>query len=101
MTQAAPGIHELFMQRMEIVQEIARLNARQLYDRQVFCGCELDVMRCEREAAQADAASSADEALAAARERLDEALAALLACDEALAVWHERLAELDRKLAGA
>jgi hypothetical protein len=101
MTNAAAGVHELFMQRMQIVQEIARLNARQLYDRQVFGGCELDVMRCERDTAQAGVAASADEALTAARQRLNEALAALLACDEALAVWHERLADLDRKIAEA
>lgn len=97
MTDAAPAIHELFMLRMQIVQEIAGLNSRQLYERQVFGGCEMEVMRCEREASPD--VSSADEALAAARDRFEAARQALRTCEEELAVWHARLDELDRKIA--
>lgn len=96
-TQAEPGLHELFMLRMEIVQEIARLNSRQLYDRQLIGGCEVEVMRCERDAALA--AATADGALAAARERYEAALATLQSCEDELASWHARLDELDRKIA--
>jgi hypothetical protein len=97
-TDAAPAIHELFMLRMQIVQEIASLNSRQLYERQLFGGCEMEVMRCERDASPN--VSSADEALAAARDRFEAARQALRVCEEELAVWHARLDELDRKIAG-
>ncbi len=97
MRDAAPAIHELFMLRMQIVQEIAGLNSRQLYERQVFGGCEMEVMRCEREASPD--VPSADEALAAARDRFEAARLALLTCEEELAVWHARLDELDRQIA--
>ena len=99
MTHASPAIHELFMLRMRIVQEISRLNSRQLYDRQVFGGCEMEVLRCERDASPDGA--SPDEALVAARERVEAARLALLACDEELADWHARLDELDRRIAGS
>jgi hypothetical protein len=98
-TDATPAIHELFMQRMQIVQEIAGLNSRQLYERQVFGGCEMEVMRCEREASPG--VSLTDEALAAARDRFEAARKALRTCEEELAVWHARLDELDRKIAGS
>ena len=98
MTDAAPAIHELFMLRMQIVQEISRLNSRQLHGRQVFGGCEMEVLRCERDASPDG--SSAAEALAAARERFEAARLALRACDEELSDWHARLDELDRRIAG-
>ncbi|MFM9860322.1 hypothetical protein RUR49_17825 [Pseudoxanthobacter sp. M-2] len=99
MTNASPAIHELFMLRMQIVQEISRLNSRHLYDRQVFGGCEMEVLRCERDASPDG--SFAAEALATARERFETARLALRVCDEELADWHARLDELDSRIAGS
>ncbi len=92
-------LQSLLGHRLAIVQEIARLNARQLQNRQVFSGLELEVMLCERGLAQPDDPAATDRLAAALAQR--EAAEARLADDESeLVEWHERLDAVDREISG-
>lgn len=88
-------IRDLFVRRMEIVQEIARLNARQLRDQQLLGGRQLELASCE-ENAECDAA-----VLDAARAEVEATAAQLAADADELETWNARLDEIDRHIAGA
>lgn len=88
-------IRDLFARRMEIVQEIARLNARQLHDQQMLGGRQLELAACE-ENAQCDTAT-----LHAARAQVEETVAQLATDTDELDAWHARLDEVDRRIAEA
>ncbi|WP_428031723.1 hypothetical protein [Ancylobacter sp.] len=92
-------LRSLLGQRLEIVQEIARLNARQLQNRQIFSGLELEVMQCERDLLQLADAAAKDGLAAALAQRM--AAEARLAEDEnELTQWHRRLDAVDRQISG-
>lgn len=88
-------IRDLFVRRMEIVQEIARLNARQLQDRQRLGGCEVELATCERDA-QCDATTLRD-----ARAQVEAMAAQLAAHAEELEAWNARLDDIDRRISGS
>lgn len=86
-------LQELLIRRLAVVQEIARLNARQLHNRQLLCGCEMELVLAER------GAGPGDEALLRAQIAMDEAVTRLGADDEELALWQARLDDIDRRIA--
>ena len=85
---------ELFVRRMEIVQEIARLNARQLRDRQVLSGRQLELAAYERDA-HCDAT-----ALREARAQVEATTARLAEDAVELELWDGRLDDIDRRISG-
>jgi hypothetical protein len=94
-------LRALLGRRLEIVQEIARLNARQLQNRQILSGFELEMMLCERDLSQAgDVPASADR-LEQARAQCEAAGARLAEDDRELLGWHRRLDAVDRQISGS
>lgn len=91
-------LRSLLGQRLEIVQEIARLNARQLQNRQLFSGLELEVMLCERDLSQAGDIAAVADRLEQARAQRDAAEARLADDDSELMEWHRRLDAVDRQI---
>lgn len=91
-------LRSLLGERLEIVQEITRLNARQLQNRQLFSGLELEVMLCERDLAQAGGAAAAADRLEQARTQRDTAEARLAEDDRELMESHRRLDAVDRRI---
>lgn len=94
-------LRSLLGQRLEIVQEIARLNARQLQNRQIFSGLELEVMLCERDLSQAGDTAAVADRLEQARAQRDAAEARLAEDHNELVEWHGRLDAVDRRISGS
>lgn len=94
-------LRALLGQRLEIVQEIARLNARQLQNRQILSGFELEVMLCERDLPQGGDAAAGAERLAQARAQCGTAEARLAEDESELLEWHRRLDEVDRQISAS
>ncbi|WP_425105084.1 hypothetical protein [Ancylobacter sp.] len=90
-------LRALLEKRLEIVQQIGRLNARQLKNRQIFSGLDLEVMRCERDLLQRVDAAVTD-GLADVRLQYGAALAALAEDERDLMEWYGRLDALDREI---
>lgn len=104
-SEAAPGgtgrpLAAILAERLDLVGEIARLNAVQLRNRQRAGGAEIALACCRDVAAGAGAAGTGA-ALAAAEAELQATLADLAALECRLAVLDERVAALDRELAAA
>jgi hypothetical protein len=91
-------LRALLIERLDIVQEIARLNARQLQNRQSFGGFELEIMQCERDMPRTGDAAELAEHLALLRAQLDEAATRLANDDTELMEWNSRLDALDQRL---
>ncbi|GAB4065589.1 hypothetical protein KHC28_03415 [Ancylobacter sonchi] len=91
-------LRTLLGERLEIVQEIARLNARQLQNRQVFSGLELEVMRCERDVSRSGDMAAVADRLEQARAQRDRAEARLVEDDHELLEWQRRLDVVDRRI---
>lgn len=91
-------LRALLGKRLEVVQEIARLNARQLQNRQIVSGLELEMMLCERDLTQTEDGVGPSHRLAEARARYDAAQVALDEDERDLMQWHGRLDELDREI---
>ncbi len=94
----AQRLRALLGRRLEMVQEIARLNARQLQNRQIVSGLELEVMLCERGPAPGEDASAAAQRLAEARAQCDAVLARLDDDARDLMESHGQLDALDREI---
>ncbi|MBS7537552.1 hypothetical protein [Ancylobacter lacus] len=94
-------LRSLLGERLEIVQEIARLNARQLQNRQIFSGFELEVMLCERDLSQAGDMAAVADRLERARAQRDTAEARLAEDDSELMEWHRRLDAVDRRISAS
>ncbi|WP_018391475.1 hypothetical protein [Ancylobacter sp. FA202] len=90
-------LRALLGKRLELVQEIARLNARQLKNRQILGGVELEVMQCERDLSPGEDAAVADR-LAQARAQCDAVLARLDEDARDLMESHGQLDALDREI---
>ena len=91
-------LRALLGKRLEVVQEIARLNARQLQNRQIASGLELEVMLCERNLSQGEDAAAAAQRLAEARAQYATAEVALAEDARDLIEWHGQLDALDREI---
>jgi len=81
MSGPARPIHDILAERVALVAELARLNARQLRNSQLAGGVEIELLACRRALAKAEARDqqlraeiARDEA---ERDELDERLAAL------------------------
>ncbi|HEY9216226.1 MAG TPA: hypothetical protein VIQ29_25645 [Ancylobacter sp.] len=85
---------ELFVRRMEIVQEIARLNARQLHDQQILSGRQLELAAYERDA-DGDTAT-----LCEARAQVEATTARLAEDAVELELWDGQLDDIDRRISG-
>ncbi|MFT0858668.1 hypothetical protein [Ancylobacter sp. G4_0304] len=94
-------LRTLLGQRLEIVQEIARLNARQLQNRQIVSGLELEVMLCERDLSQGGDMAAVAGRLEQARVQRDTAEARLAEDESELIEWHRRLDAVDRRISGS
>lgn len=89
-------LRALLGKRLEVVQEIARLNARQLQNRQIASGLELEVMLCERDLSRGEDAAA--QRLAEARAQHATAEVALAEDARDLMEWHGQLDALDREI---
>lgn len=92
------ALRALLGERLEIVQEIARLNARQLQNRQILSGCELEVMLCERDLSQGGNEPGRADRLEQARAQCVTAQARLAEDDAELLGWHRRLDAMDQRI---
>ncbi|MFB9267289.1 hypothetical protein ACFFWD_29720 [Bradyrhizobium erythrophlei] len=90
---------EVLKRRLQVVQEISSAQSRHLLNRQLGGGAEFEIQQIESEIA----ATGVSEALAAslrdARVRLQEANAAMEACDTECEALESQLEELDRWIA--
>lgn len=84
--------------RLEMVQEIARLNARQLKNQQIVSGLELEAMLCERDLSQGEDAPATAQRLAEVRAQTDAAQARLAQDERDLVEGRGQLDALDRDL---
>ncbi|MDQ0348753.1 hypothetical protein [Ancylobacter vacuolatus] len=91
-------LRALLGKRLEMVQEIARLNARELQNRQIVSGLELEVMLCERDLSQGEDAPATAQRLAQARAQYDATQARLADDARDLMEWHGQLDALDREI---
>ena len=96
---ASPAVVEALKERLRVVQEISRLNARHLLNRQACGGAEFEILQVEREIETAGESKLRAAALEGARERRQRATAAMADCDVELAALDLRLADLDRRIA--
>ncbi len=90
---------EMLTQRLQVVQEIAAIQSRNLLNRQLGGGAEFEILRIEREIAATGWSHALADALADARERLQEANAQAAACEVECGALELRLEELDRWIA--
>lgn len=91
-------LRSLLGARLEIVQQIGRLNARQMRNQQIFGGLELEMMQCERDLSQSDDTRAAADRLEQVRAQRDATAAQLAEDDRELLDWHGRLDALDLQI---
>ena len=91
-------LRALLIERLDIVQHVARLNARQLQNRQSLGGIELEIMQCERDMPRTGDVAELAERLGHLRTQLDRTDARLADDDTELSEWNSRLDALDRRL---
>jgi len=90
---------DMLKQRLQVVQEIASAQSRNLLNRQLGGGAEFEIQRIEQQIAATGWSHALAHTLADARERLQEANAKAAACDADCAALELRLDELDRWIA--
>jgi hypothetical protein len=99
MSTGSPTLVDVLQQRLQVVQEISSIQSRNLLNRQLGGGAELHLQRIEQEIAAAGSSRALVDALKDARERLENATAAIAACDAHCAALERRLEELDEWIA--
>lgn len=97
---AARLLQQILAERAALVGEIARLNAEQLRDSQRAGGLEIEVLTCLREVEARGGSDSARRSLAEAQAREARNASERLRREAALDALAQRLAALDRELAG-
>ena len=101
MTQDLSPLVELLKQRLKVVQEISSVQSRNLFNRQLGGGAELEIIQIERDIAAKGSSQSHVETLADARKRRQNADDATLECNAHCAELERRLEQLDRSIAAA
>lgn len=99
MSTGSPTLVEVLQQRLQIVQEISSVQSRNLLNRQLGGGAELQLQQIEQEIAATGSSHGLVDALEGARERLKNANAAIATCDAHCAALERRLEELDEWIA--
>lgn len=92
---------EMLAQRLQVVQEISAAQSRNLLNRQLGGGAELDIQGIEQEIAASGCSRDLARTLADAGERLRKANAEMAECDAHCAALEQRLEELDRCIAAS
>jgi hypothetical protein len=96
MSTGPTAVVEMLTQRLQVVQEISAIQARNLLNRQLGGGAEFEIQGIEQEIAATGCSSKLARALADARERLQKANAEMAECDAHCAALERCLEQLDR-----
>ncbi|MDH2380830.1 hypothetical protein [Bradyrhizobium sp. CER78] len=101
MNTAAQTLVDVLNQRLQVVQEIASVQSRNLLHRQRRGGIEVEIQRIEKEIGTAGISDTLAGSLADARDRLQRESTEMAAGDAHCAELERRLEELDRQIAAA
>ena len=94
MADDTDALHQIMMQRMMLVGEIAKLNAEQLRNTQMMSGNQIELMRCAENSGE-----EAQSELANAKLRDAELRDKITQCENKLNALEEKVAAIDSKLA--
>ncbi len=98
MTDRGDNLGEILAERMELVQEAARLNSEQLLNAQQLSGNQVELLRCNDAMTDGTATAETRAELSVAENRDAELRSRIDECDRRLKDLEDRIAVLDRKL---